>query len=132
MATRILHIDDDPIVLDLVKTVFSDDRSIVVVSCLNAHDALEVVEDLHPDLIISDISMPDMGGLELAQNFKQIEAVAEIPIIFLRVRTRDLEVYDAFRQPAAIVLHKPVDPNYLRAKVSQLLAELAQKRAAES
>lgn len=131
MAARILHIDDDPIVLDLVKTVFSDDRSIVVVSCLNAHDALEVVEDLHPDLIISDISMPDMGGLELAQNFKQIETVAQVPIIFLSGRTRDLEVYDAFRKLAAIVLHKPVDPNYLRVKVSQLLAETAQKRTAE-
>lgn len=123
MAKRILHIDDDPIVLDLIKTIFSDDRSIVVVSCLNAHDALEVVEDLSPDLIISDISMPDMGGLELAQNFKQIEAVAEIPIIFLSGRSRDLDVYEAFRKLTAIVLHKPVDPNYLRLKVSQLLAE---------
>jgi len=131
MTSRILHIDDDPIVLDLVKTVFSDDRSIVVVSCLNAHDALEVVEDLHPDIIISDISMPDMGGLELAQNIKQIEAVSNIPIIFLSGRSRDLEIYDSFRKLAAIVLQKPLEPSYLRMKVTQLLSEAAQAAKAQ-
>ena len=62
MASRILHIDDDPIILELVKMIFSDDRSLTFVSCLNARDALAVVEDLKPDLNISDISMPDMGG----------------------------------------------------------------------
>ncbi len=125
MTSRILHIDDDPIILELVKSVFSGDPSIVVVSCLNAHDALEVVKDLRPDLILSDISMPDMGGLELAHNLKQIDAIADVPIIFLSGRSRDLEVYDSFRQLAAIVLQKPVDPSYLRSKVMQLLAETA-------
>lgn len=132
MTSRILHIDDDPIILELVKSVFSDDRSIVVLSCLNAHDALEVVKDLRPNLIISDISMPDMGGLELAHNLKQIEAISDVPIIFLSGRSRDLEIYDSFRKLAAIVLQKPVEPSYLRAKVTQLLAEAAQAAAESS
>ncbi|MEX3316586.1 response regulator [Sulfitobacter sp. PS-8MA] len=130
MTSRILHIDDDPIVLELVKSVFSGDRDIAVLSCLNAHDALEVVKDLRPDLILSDISMPEMGGLELAHNLKQIDAISDVPIIFLSGRSRDLEVYDSFRKLAAIVLQKPVDPSDLRAKVRQLLDEAAQPGAA--
>ena len=104
MTSRILHIDDDPIILELVKMIFSDDRSLTFVSCLNARDALAVVNDLKPDLIISDISMPDMGGLELAHRFGENPAIAGTPIIFLSGRTRDLEVYDAFRNLAATVM----------------------------
>ena len=108
MTSRILHIDDDPVVLELVKMIFSDDRSLSFVSCLNARDALAVVDDLKPDLIISDISMPDMGGLELAHRFGENPAIAGTPIIFLSGRTRALEVYDAIRNLAATVMQKPV------------------------
>jgi CheY-like chemotaxis protein len=73
--------------------------------------------------------MPDMGGLELAHNLKQIEEISDVPIIFLSGRSRDLEIYDSFRKLAAIVLQKPVEPSYLRAKVTQLLAEAAQAAA---
>ncbi|WOI27805.1 response regulator [Sulfitobacter dubius] len=127
MASRILHIDDDPIILELVKMIFSDDRSLTFVSCLNARDALAVVEDLKPDLIISDISMPDMGGMELAHRFGQNPAIAGTPIIFLSGRTRDLEVYDAFRDLEATVMQKPVDPGQLRSTVRQLLASQQQQ-----
>ncbi|UOA13687.1 response regulator [Sulfitobacter dubius] len=127
MASRILHIDDDPIILELVKMIFSDDLSLTFVSCLNARDALAVVEDLKPDLIISDISMPDMGGMELAHRFGQNPAIAGTPIIFLSGRTRDLEVYDAFRDLEATVMQKPVDPGQLRSTVRQLLASQQQQ-----
>ncbi|MEP3688148.1 MAG: response regulator [Sulfitobacter dubius] len=127
MAFRILHIDDDPIILELVKMIFSDDRSLTFVSCLNARDALAVVEDLKPDLIISDISMPDMGGMELAHRFGQNPAIAGTPIIFLSGRTRDLEVYDAFRDLEATVMQKPVDPGQLRSTVRHLLTSQQQQ-----
>ncbi|UOA30790.1 Transcriptional regulatory protein BtsR [Sulfitobacter sp. DSM 110093] len=126
MASRILHIDDDPIILELVKMIFSDDRSLTFVSCLNARDALAVVDDLKPDLIISDISMPDMGGMELVHRFGQNPAIAGTPIIFLSGRTRDLEVYDAFRDLEATVMQKPVDPGQLRSTVRHLLASQQQ------
>ena len=129
MTSRILHIDDDPIILELVKMIFSDDRSLTFVSCLNARDALAVVK---PDLIISDISMPDMGGLELAHRFGENPAIAGTPIIFLSGRTRDLEVYDAFRDLAATVMQKPVEPGFLRSTVRNLLASQQQPLAQAS
>ncbi|MEM5545004.1 response regulator [Sulfitobacter sp. AS92] len=132
MTSRILHIDDDPIILELVKMIFSDDRSLTFVSCLNARDALAVVNDLKPDLIISDISMPDMGGLELAHRFGENPAIAGTPIIFLSGRTRDLEVYGAFRDLAATVMQKPVEPGLLRSTVRNLLASQQQPVAQAS
>jgi len=127
-VSRILHIDDDPVFLELVKGIFADERSITVVSCVNALDALATVESLQPALIISDISMPNMGGLELVHNLRQNASTSNTPIILVSAHTRALDEYEDFTKLSVVALQKPVDLSYLRQQVKALLDEAARRR----
>ncbi len=127
-VARILHIDDDPVFLELVKGIFADDRSISVVSCMNALDALAIVESLQPALIISDISMPNMGGLELAHKLRQRASNFDTPIILVSAHTHALELYDQFDKMSDVALQKPVDVTYLRQQVKALLVKGASRK----
>lgn len=127
-VSRILHIDDDPVFLEMVKGIFADDRSISVVSCVNALDALAIVESLQPALIISDISMPDMGGLELVHNLRQSAATSDTPIILVSAHTRALDEYEDFTKLSVVALQKPVDLSYLRQQVKALLDGVARRK----
>lgn len=127
-VARILHIDDDPVFLELVKATFAVDRSISIISCLNAPDALAVVESLRPALIISDISMPNMGGLELVHNLRQSASTSDTPIILISAHTHALNKYEEFDKLSVVALQKPVDLPYLRQQVKALLDSVAQRR----
>ncbi len=122
MTDQILHIDDDPIFLDLVQTIFRNDKQLAVTSCTDAMDALASVQSLKPDIIITDIAMPNMGGLELTHELRKIQQTAKTPIILLSARARNLQAYSVFRDMAPIVMEKPVDPYRLRSEVMALLA----------
>lgn len=126
--SRILHIDDDPVFLELVKGIFAGDSSISIVSCVNALDALAIVESLQPALIISDISMPKMGGLELVHNLRHSASTSDTPIILISAHTDALNKYEEFTELSVVALQKPIDLSYLRQQVKALLDEAARRK----
>ena len=126
-VSSILHIDDDPVFLELVKGIFADDSSISVVSCVSALDALAIVESLQPALIISDISMPKMGGLELVHKLRQNASTSDTPIILISAHTHALNKYEEFTELSVVALQKPVDLSFLRHQVKALLDEAARR-----
>ncbi len=122
MAKLILHVDDDPIILDIVKATFQHDEEIKVASVRNAFDALASIQSLEPDLIIVDIAIPDMGGFELILELRKLSEAATTPIIILSGRARSLGAHNPFQQMAVVVLEKPVEPDRLRYEAKSLLA----------
>lgn len=122
MTDRILHIDDDRIVLDLVQAIFRDNEQIAVTSRTNAEDALASIQSLRPDLIIVDIAMPNMGGVEFTHQLRKIPQSAHTPIIILSGRAQNLRESIIFQEMTPIVLEKPVDPDRLRYEAKTLLA----------
>ncbi len=65
---------------------FLEERSFIVESATNGVEALEVLNNFVPDIIITDLSMPRMGGAELVSRIRQIEILADTPIIVLAAR----------------------------------------------
>jgi two-component system OmpR family response regulator len=122
MTDRILHVDDDPIFLDLVQAIFRNNKQVIVTSRDNAENALASIQSLKPDLIISDIAMPNMGGLTFIHELRAVPQTAQTPIILLSGRAQNLEAYSTFREMDLIIMEKPVDPDRLRSKVEALLA----------
>tara|TARA_Y100001001_G_scaffold128873_1_gene127882 strand:- start:910 stop:1293 length:384 start_codon:yes stop_codon:yes gene_type:complete len=122
MAKLILHVDDDPIILDIVKATFQHDEEIKVASVRNAFDAFASIQSLEPDLIIVDIAIPDMGGFELILELRKLSEAATTPIIILSGRARSLGAHNPFQQMAVVVLEKPVEPDRLRYEAKSLLA----------
>ena len=121
MTFRILHVDDDAVFLEFVQEVFAYEEQFEVVSRKHAKDALASVEDVQPDLVIVDILMPDMGGMELAQALRQMPATEQTPVFLVSAKARDLEKFSSLGDIASVILSKPIEPDVLRLKVKAQL-----------
>jgi two-component system, NarL family, nitrate/nitrite response regulator NarL len=76
---QILLIDDHPLVLDGVKTMLKDEASVQIVgTCKTAAEALAFLSNQEPDIILLDISLPDMNGLELCEKIRLTRRQAKI------------------------------------------------------
>lgn len=124
MSFRILHVDDDAIFREFVQVIFAEVEGYEVVSRQSAGDALDSVEHLRPDIIIVDIMMPAMGGLEFVHKLRQIPAITQTPVILLSARSRHLEQYTSLREVASVILTKPILPDVLRSEVIAILAKV--------
>lgn len=83
-------------------------------SAANAEDALAIADRQHPELVILDINMPGMNGLQALVHFKK---QANIPVIFLTARRRDLDEIKGLDQGADDYSTKPVNLDVLLARI---------------
>lgn len=80
---RILVVDDDPYVVTLLKTKLEGSQRFEVITATSGKDAVDLAESQQPDLVISDIDMPEMDGGEVAAALKNRQTTKHIPMIFL-------------------------------------------------
>ena len=85
-------------------------------------EGLALVERERPDLVLTDVSMPVMGGFELADTLKARPDLAHIPIVFLTAGSDSIPSDEAAQHGGAAYLIKPFSPGDLRAKIDELLA----------
>ncbi|RMF77861.1 MAG: response regulator [Chloroflexi bacterium] len=78
----ILVVDDEEAILTLVKVILKR-KGYTVETASNAHEALEMLETLTPDLFILDIMMPHMDGIELCRHIRTRPETAKVPVIML-------------------------------------------------
>ena len=84
--------------------------------------ALALVREQHPDLVILDVMMPGMTGLEVAQALTLDPATAAIPVVLLSAKGQATEISDGLASGARAYLVKPFVPQELAAKVAAMLA----------
>lgn len=102
---KILLVDDHQIILEGVKTMISEEEDIDFIgSASNGKKALEMVKCYLPDIVISDISMPDMTGIELTA--KIIEMNIQTRVLILSMYTTDDYIYNALKAGAKGILPK--------------------------
>jgi signal transduction histidine kinase len=147
-AINVLIVDDEPKNLAVLETVL-DNPDYRLVRADSADQALLALVAEEFALLILDIRMPGMNGLQLAQMIKERKKTASVPIIFLTAYyNEDQHAIDGYASGAVDYLHKPVNASVLRSKVavfadlyrksrelafvnSSLLAEVRQRRVAE-
>ena len=86
MSQRILIVEDEPGMIELL-TVALEDEGYEISIASNGEQGLQKVENEEPDLIISDVMMPDMNGYDFCQQLRTNPKTAAIPFIFLIIRT---------------------------------------------
>src|SRR5262249_31068159 len=74
-------IDDDPIILSAFRKIFSSAAPLSLVTATSALEGLRLIAQRHPDVVLLDINLPDMDGLEVCREIQKIDA--RIPIIFV-------------------------------------------------
>jgi len=117
---RVLVVDDDADTLDLIKFIF-EEYDAQVTSVASANEALQEITESKPNILISDIVMPDQDGYSLIRKVRNLtEHIRQIPAIALTglvsEEARNLAINSGF----SIYLAKPFDPDALIAVVSQL------------
>jgi CheY-like chemotaxis protein len=116
-ALRILHVDDEADIREVVQISLGFDLGFVTQSCGSGQEALAVALDWLPDIILLDVMMPMMDGPATLLRLRENEQTATIPVVFMtaRAQTRELE---RFRALGAVgVIPKPFDPMTLPALV---------------
>lgn len=113
---RVLIVDDVPQNVRLVAALLTPEGYDISVA-LTSQNALEQIKDNDFDLILLDIMMPDINGIELCQTVKALPGKQEIPIIFLTAKTEEPHILSAFEAGAVDYLCKPYNPSELAARV---------------
>ena len=124
---RILIVEDDP-ASRLLATATLEHDGFDVVTASSAEDAIGVIDHERPDLILMDISLPGMDGLELTRKLKADRATAAIPVVALTAHTMPLHERAALAAGCAAFLAKPVSPAVLSAEVRACLGPPAKHR----
>jgi two-component system, OmpR family, KDP operon response regulator KdpE len=114
---RILVVDDEPQITQVLHTALSA-RGYEVRSADDGDSALEVVHRWQPDLIISDLSMPKMGGISLCQ---AVRSFSDVPIMVLSVREQEATKVQALEAGADDYVTKPFGMDELLARVRAAL-----------
>jgi len=107
---RILHVDDDALMRDVVELALDFDSEFVVMSCAGGEQALAAVPGWQPDLIILDVMMPEMDGPAVLARLRDNPDTAKIPVIFITGRIPAAERERLMALGAVAVIAKPFYP----------------------
>ena len=120
---KIVLADDSREIVEMVEMVL-ERRGFEVFSFHNGAQAWEAIPDIQPDLILLDIIMPGMNGMDLCSAIKADEALKDIPVILITSATQGSEVADGFWKMGTEsddFLSKPFNPHELAARIDHLL-----------
>jgi DNA-binding response OmpR family regulator len=121
LAKRVLVVDDDRVIQQLLEVNLELEGYDVVARASDGNEALDKAAELKPDIIILDIMMPKMDGLEVCRRLKADPKLSKIPVILLSARAQDFDVRAGLEIGASAYLTKPFDPVELLDVVGRLL-----------
>lgn len=121
---KILVVDDEEDILELLRFNLSRER--YQVSCaLTAEKALSLVQSEAPDLIVLDLMLPGIDGLEVARQLKNDPATKNIPIVMLTAKGEEADIVTGLELGADDYITKPFSPRILLARVRAVLRRKA-------
>jgi two-component system, OmpR family, response regulator len=123
MAThlkRITYVEDEPDIRSVAEFALTELGGFSLDVCGSGPEALARTPDFHPDLIVLDVMMPGMDGIETYNRLHAIPGLAETPVVFMTAKamTHETDRYRAFG--AADVISKPFDPLSLSARLQEI------------
>lgn len=121
MTAKIVIADDDDTIRDIVEFKLSGpDRSVTAFE--NGRDCWEYLETNDPpDLVVLDVMMPGLTGLQVLERIRENEALSAVPVIMLTSRGREEHVVEGIERGATDYMTKPFSPNVLVARVNSRL-----------
>lgn len=123
---RILLVDDEPDVLEFLGYNLRKE-GYQIFTCHNGKEALKQASDILPHLIVLDVMMPEMDGIEACREIKQNPSLENSIIVFLTARGEDYSQIAGFDAGADDYITKPIKPRVLVSRVKALLRRYKEK-----
>ena len=117
---KILLVDDEPDMLEFLSYNIKREGYLVLTAS-NGKDAVTIARQEHPHLIILDVMMPDMDGIETCREIRCIEGLKNVMVTFLTARNEDYSQIAGFEVGADDYINKPIKPRVLLSRISALL-----------
>jgi DNA-binding NarL/FixJ family response regulator len=121
MSAQLLLVDDEPGIRVSVKEYLQEVGGFEVQVASNANDALQMLEQKTPDLVISDVMMPQVDGYQFLKKLRDDPRFKALPVVFLTARGMTTDRISGYQAGVDAYLSKPFDPDELVAIVSNLL-----------
>ncbi len=128
MAGQLLLVDDEPGLREAVQAYLEDSGFTVNVAS-NAREGLDLARQKLPDLVITDIMMPQVDGYQFLQQLREEPQFKSVPVVFLTARGMTSDRIQGYNAGCDAYLSKPFDPDELVAIVSNLLEKQTAARA---
>lgn len=121
----IMMVDDEPIIVETLENLLEDAGYKNFVSTTDSKKAVELMQSKKPDIVLLDVMMPDVSGLDILESMGADEDLRYIPSIIITAATDSETKLKALDLGATDVLNKPVDPSELALRVRNTLATKA-------
>jgi two-component system OmpR family response regulator len=125
-SRKILIVDDDDNIRFVAGMSLELDWEVVEANC--GQRALEQAEKEKPNVVLLDIMMPGMDGLETLSRLRTMRGLQDTPVIFMTAKVQTHEIGDYLKCGAAGLIAKPFDPMTLSEQISQIAAEFQNGR----
>ncbi|MCU0447555.1 MAG: response regulator [Microscillaceae bacterium] len=118
---KILIVDDEPNILLSLEFLMRKEGYQVFIA-RNGQEALDIIDNQMPSLVLLDIMMPEVDGYEVCRQIKTNERLDATKIIFLSAKTKDADIQKGYEVGANLYLTKPFSTRNLMTKVKELLS----------
>lgn len=120
MARTILLIEDEPNIAEAIRFLLTrDGHSVSVV--VNGAEAMGAIAQLGPDLVILDLMLPGLSGLQILQDMRAVPDMAALPVLMLSAKGQERDREAALAAGVSAFMTKPFDNKEMRAAVQALL-----------
>ena len=123
-SIKVLVVDDDPDIVEILKYNLKN-SGYSVKSAANGVEAIKKAKKFIPDIILMDVMMPEMSGIEACEEIKNIDQLSQAIIIFLSARSEDYTQISAYDAGADDYISKPVKPKILLKKISNIAKKIS-------
>ena len=124
---KILLVDDEPDIIEIVKYNL-ENEGYQIFTASNGLEAIKKSEEIHPHLILLDVMMPEMDGIEACEKIREIDSLNDVIISFFTARGEDYSQVAGFDAGADDYITKPVKPKVLVSKVKALLRRIKEHK----
>jgi CheY-like chemotaxis protein len=118
----VVFVEDDASIRKLVQAALRVSTHEVHFA-VNGREGLELVRSVRPDVVFTDVAMPEMGGIELADAMHGDPELRDIPVVFVTASLQREQVERYFRHGAAAYLAKPFSTKELRATIDEMVTK---------
>lgn len=126
MLPKVLIVEDQKDLAEFISTIFAGEFEVITAS--NGLEGAEKARMAQPDLVVSDIMMPIMDGIEMLGKIKNDPETSHIPVIVLTAKNRETDQIEGFRTGADMYLCKPFSPEVLLSAARSVLANIERLR----
>lgn len=121
---KILYVEDEPDIRTIARLALEKIGGFTLAVCSSGQEALDTVIDFNPDIILLDVMMPDMDGLQTYSELRKLPNCATVPVVFMTARVQTHEIKHYLDVGAVEVISKPFSPLTLADQVKTILSKL--------